>query len=181
MPYSLRPRPSAPAIVLLAAICLSSFAGAQSERPSFGEEVDVRVVNVDVFVTDKKGRRVPGLSREDFRVFQDGEEVEISNFSRIEGREVSRPVGVRAEELPTSPGGELPQQMAEDLTVVIYIDNSTLTQPHRNRVLGDLATFVERQSGDGVQFMVAVFNPGLEILTPVTTDAAVTTQAPPAA
>jgi VWFA-related protein len=145
---------------------------------SFGEQVDVRVVNVDVYVTDKKGRRISGLGREDFRVLQDGRPVEISNFSQVQGRHARRePANLEAQPLQTGFEGESLEPIVEDVTVVIYIDNSTLTQPHRNRVLDDLEAFVEEQSTAGVRFMVAAFNPGLEILTPVTADAELARQA----
>ena len=66
----------------------SQFAAAQEETGSptpigglgFVDEVDVRVVNVDVFVRDGAGRPIKDLGREDFRLLQDGKEVPISNF-----------------------------------------------------------------------------------------------------
>jgi hypothetical protein len=41
--------------------------GAQPEAP-FGEQIDVRVVNVEVVVTDAAGQRVPDLAAGDFRL-----------------------------------------------------------------------------------------------------------------
>src|SRR5688572_6141379 len=49
----------------------------QSSDPSaepFGEVIDVRVVNVEVVVTDREGKRVTGLQPGDFRLRVDGEE-----------------------------------------------------------------------------------------------------------
>ena len=51
-----------------------------SAAPSFGETVEVNVVNVEVYVTDRKGNRVTGLKKEDFDLFEDGKRVEIVNF-----------------------------------------------------------------------------------------------------
>src|SRR4051812_26438998 len=50
-----------------------------AERPTYFESVDVHVVNVEVYVADRDGRRVPGLKREDFELFEDGAPVKISN------------------------------------------------------------------------------------------------------
>ncbi|MFY9825785.1 MAG: hypothetical protein WAM82_30705, partial [Thermoanaerobaculia bacterium] len=41
---------------------------------SFGESIDVRVVNVEAVVTNRKGGRVPGLTAADFRLLVDGRE-----------------------------------------------------------------------------------------------------------
>ena len=46
----------------------------------FFETVDVNVVNVEVYVTDKEGNPVPGLTQDDFVLLEDGDPVEISNF-----------------------------------------------------------------------------------------------------
>ena len=54
----------------------------------FGEVLDVRVVNVEVVVTDKDGERVRGLDAKDFRLKVDGKEVPIDYFSEILGGEV---------------------------------------------------------------------------------------------
>ena len=47
---------------------------------AFLDEVDVTVVNIEVFVRDKDGSPVTDLGIGDFRVFQDGERREITNF-----------------------------------------------------------------------------------------------------
>ena len=55
--------------------------GAQSaEEGVFFETVDVNVVNVQVFVTDKKGNPVTGLGIDDFEVFENKQPVKISNL-----------------------------------------------------------------------------------------------------
>ena len=47
---------------------------------AFVDELEVTVVNIVAYVTDKDGAAVTNLTRDDFRVFQDGEERPISNF-----------------------------------------------------------------------------------------------------
>ena len=51
----------------------------------FGEVLDVRVVNLEVVVTDRDGIPVRGLLPEDFILKVDGEEVAIEYFSEIRG------------------------------------------------------------------------------------------------
>lgn len=50
---------------------------------SFGEVIDVRVLNLEVAVTDKDGRQVPDLQPQDFRLLIDGEVVPIEFLSEI--------------------------------------------------------------------------------------------------
>ena len=72
----------------------------QEEPPSiFGEEIDVRVINVEVVVTDAKGNRVTDLKPGDFRLKVDGKQVPIEYFTEIrEGQAVAAP----APEIPTA-------------------------------------------------------------------------------
>src|ERR1700759_3191883 len=43
-----------------------------------------RLVLLDVVVTDKSGKPLPGLNKEDFTVFEDGQPQRISNFETPE-------------------------------------------------------------------------------------------------
>src|SRR5271166_3284352 len=49
--------------------------------PDYSIKVNVPLVNVDVLVTTKNGQFVPGLKKENFRVFEDGTSQEITNFN----------------------------------------------------------------------------------------------------
>lgn len=66
---------------------LSQPAGQEGESPPaellFGEEIDVRVVNLEVVVENRGGERVPGLQRDDFRILVDGEEVDVDYFTEV--------------------------------------------------------------------------------------------------
>jgi len=49
--------------------------------PDYSIHVDVPLVNVDVMVTTKDGQTIPGLKKENFKVFEDGAEQTVSNFN----------------------------------------------------------------------------------------------------
>jgi VWFA-related protein len=49
--------------------------------PDYSIKVNVPLVNVDVMVTTKTGQFVPGLKRENFRLFEDGSQQQISDFN----------------------------------------------------------------------------------------------------
>jgi Ca-activated chloride channel family protein len=81
--------------VLLAALLLNSFgqtpqtAAPKHPRPEeVGEgdivRVDTTLVGVPVTVLDREGRFVPGLKREDFHIYEDGEEQPVAYFAPVE-------------------------------------------------------------------------------------------------
>jgi VWFA-related protein len=49
--------------------------------PDYSIKVNVPLVNVDVLVTTKAGGYVAGLKKDNFRIFEDGEAQQISNFN----------------------------------------------------------------------------------------------------
>src|SRR3954451_2824092 len=69
---------------LLLVAAWPALAAAPPATPSFGESVEVNVVNVDVYAVDKAGRRVTGLGKDDFELLEDGKKVAISNFAVVE-------------------------------------------------------------------------------------------------
>jgi VWFA-related protein len=56
-----------------------------TQIPQLGETMDVSIINVDVFVTGADGRRVHGLTRNDFEVYENGVLQPISNFAEYSG------------------------------------------------------------------------------------------------
>ena len=80
----------------IAALLLAAFPAIAQEEPLpdlFAEVLDVRVVNVEVVVTDQDGNRVQGLHASDFELLVDAEPVPIDYFTEIdEGRAVARDV-----------------------------------------------------------------------------------------
>lgn len=69
--------------LVLAAICVIGFSsvGFAQEEPI---KIDVELVNLKVIVMDRQGRRIRGLKKEDFAVYDDGAEQEISHFAAEE-------------------------------------------------------------------------------------------------
>jgi VWFA-related protein len=50
--------------------------------PDYSISVQVPVVNLDVLVTTKDGQTVPGLSKDNFKVFEDGQAQQVSTFNQ---------------------------------------------------------------------------------------------------
>jgi len=142
----------------------------------FIDEVDVTVVNVDVYVRDSKGRPISGLTADDFRVFQDGIEMPISNFVELD-REIieHRHVTSAADKvLPPPPKPE--DDKAPDtidvrpVYVMIYVDNENLDPMQRNRVLRRVREFVTENLVGPVAMMVVSYERSVKVLEPFTDD-----------
>ena len=61
-------------------MCPTSLRG-QTAIPSLGESIEIAIVNVDVVVTDADGKRVHGLTRDDFQVYENGKLQPLSHFA----------------------------------------------------------------------------------------------------
>src|ERR1700759_628030 len=112
-----------PTAALLLALPLPAQQAPIPDQP-FVEAIDVSVANVEVTVTDREGRSVRGLTREDFDLFVDGRKVEIVNFSEIaEGSPVptreAAPAPAPAEAAPApQQAAPLPPPEAPPLSMV---------------------------------------------------------------
>jgi len=121
-----------------------------SEAGTFTDVVDVRVVNVDVYVSDRSGRHISGLSREFFELLVDGEPMPLSNFYHEVGgraRESSRPLDLRAESRDDpsfTPLEEVQATAGRRNHVVVLIDHTRLETANRKRAFKALRQAVDR-------------------------------------
>lgn len=143
----------------------------------FLDTVNVSVVNVDVYVTDKQGNRVTGLTRDDFDLFEDGKPVAITNFYAVEaGKAVNAPETVTPAPAPGPPGppGSSPDQVTvpEDqrLRLVVYIDNFNINPLHRNRVMRELRVFLTQKLSRADQVMLVSYDRSLKVRRNFTAD-----------
>ena len=168
---------------IVAASVLSGAAPAPKPSPAaskptefFGESLDVTVVNVDVYVTDKSGNRVKGLTQADFELFEDKKPVAVTNFYAVEaGRPVRQldPDGLAPTEAPTSARSveEIPDE--QRLSLIVYIDNFNLRPFNRNRVLRELRQFLNEKVRPGDRVMLVTYDRELHVRRPFTTDPSV--------
>jgi VWFA-related protein len=123
---------------LLAGLILTFPVFAQStdanESPAFGEVVDVRVVNLEVVVTDGRAP-VAGLGSEDFQLLVDGEEVPIEYFTEVrDGFAVEAGAASGVTAVPALAPGE-----SVGTRFLVFVDDYFSMPTHRNRVLDELA------------------------------------------
>ena len=149
-----------PALLLLSATALA-------QAPPLVETMEVRVVNLDVVVTDRSGRRVTGLTRNDFEVLEGKKPQTITPFSEIDGGAA----------LPVSapPTADAPQATepppARGATIVFYIDASSIDAKRRHTVFKELQDFVPRIMKPGDRATVMSWHRRLHTLQPFTRSA----------
>lgn len=146
----------------------------------FVDTVDVQVVNVDVYVTDKQGNRVTGLTKDDFELYEDKRPVKVTNFYAVEGgHEVGGDEAGRAARANPATSPEVPlayRQRSEEvpseqrLFLVVYIDNFNIHPANRNRVLEDLGYFLSTEVQTGDEVMLVSYDRSLKVRRPFTAD-----------
>ena len=117
--------------LLLAALPV---AGQESPLPDlFSDVIDVRVVNVEVVVTDRKGKRIPGLQASDFELRVDGTQVPIEFFTEIDDGRARATSDDDTDNLLS-----LAPDDAVGTNYLIFIDDLFAIRQRRNRVLNRL-------------------------------------------
>lgn len=138
--------PRATVLALLLGLLVPA-AFAQTAGETFYENVDVSVVNIEVFVTDRRGKRVAGLTKDDFEVYEDGKRVEITYFHAAEGtgRQPARPGAAGTPE-------------REQLQLAVYFDLQNLPDSARPRLIGAIEGFVTSRARPDEQVLLASYS-----------------------
>ena len=152
---------------------------AESSDGAFFETVDVNVVNVEVYVHDKRGNPITGLTKDDFIITEDKRPVTITNFYVMED---GRPAGPSAELAlpePTVPGRPAMPTIPEDqrLHLVVYIDNFNIRPFNRNRTLAKVRQFLHDHVDSGDLTMLVSYDRSLKVRHPFTRDASLISSA----
>jgi VWFA-related protein len=136
---------------LLALTVLASVAFAQENPPAtqqappvFKESVEVRVMDLDVAVTDSQGRPVPDLTREDFTVKVDGRTVPIDYFARVDQGTIHAPDLASASPDRVLDVYKSGAEVFVPRHFLIYVDSGDLSPGLRNRALDQLKDFITR-------------------------------------
>jgi VWFA-related protein len=166
----------------LAALLLAALpaAAASSGTPSFGDSINVRVVNIDVYVTDRGGHRVTGLERDDFQVLEDGKPVAVAAYSEVAPPRsaaavkgpapAGRAAGGRAQEKAAGPAEAIDAE--RQLSLVVFIDNLHIRPQNRTRVVEQIRKFLAQGSRPGDRVLLATYDNNLRVRQPFTSDRA---------
>jgi VWFA-related protein len=125
---------------------------------AFVDEVQVTVVNIDVFVRDRQGNAVTGLPKEQFRLLQDGQERNLSHFAAYTREMISEIMAAREQKPATLPevptANEGPVDNVQPVHIVLYVDNENIRPFDRNRVLAEVRQFIDQVMQPHVEVMV---------------------------
>jgi VWFA-related protein len=142
----------------------------------FFDTVEVNLVNLEVYVTDKKGNPITGLTKDDFEVFEEKRPVKITNFFTVEGGHpvlLSEGETVAAAALPVD--GVLPETVAplpmpadQRLYLVVYVDNFNIRPFNRNRVFRRIREFLVEQLSADDRVMLVSYDRSLHYRHPFT-------------
>src|SRR5215212_3128203 len=117
-----------------------------AELPKLVENIDVRIINVDVVVTDRKGNPVKSLKKEDFELYENNRPVALSNFYEVAGgRAISPDIEPEPAPAPATPGATARQEVPDNLRrrIIFYVDNLSMAPFNRNRVFTQMKEFVK--------------------------------------
>jgi len=142
----------------------------------FMEIVDVEIINIDTWVTDRNGDPVGGLEKDDFLVYRDGQPVEVTNFYAVSGGRPTPPSLTGAEALDDPVRAPIPRLSVPESTIapehglwlIAYVDNYNIHPIERNRILPDLERFLRRSLDAGAQVMIVSYNRSLDVRQPFT-------------
>ncbi len=139
---------------------------------SFHETAQVNLVNVEVVVTDKAGRRVAGLRKEEFEIYEDGVLVPITNFFAAES---PHPPAAPAAPAAADAADQAPVPVEQRLSLVLFVDNVGVSPAQRNVALTNAAALAESAFKlPSVEVMVVSHGPRTRIYQPFTNSVATT-------
>lgn len=163
--------------LITAAVLSLPLAAQRNKEPELQplvERIDVRVINVDVVVTDRRGNPVSGLTKDDFEIYENGTKKVISNFYEVEGQKAKN-IAVEVPGEPAAATAVKPpvDEINEDLKrrIIFYVDNLSLAPFNRNRVFQQMKDFVKQAMRPGDEAMIATYNRSMKIRVPFTRDA----------
>jgi VWFA-related protein len=166
-------------IYTAALFCLLLFsfsALAQTPTPTPPDDEDVvkittALIQVDVTVTDKKGKIVTNLKPEDFEIYENGERQTITNFSFISAAPSATPApspSKNAAPVAAPPVSIKPEQVKR--TIALVVDDLTLSFESTYYVQQSLKKFVNEQMQDGDLVAIIRTGAGIGALQQFTSD-----------
>lgn len=155
---SISRRLAAAAVVLVPSLLLS-----QAAPPPLTERLEVRVVNVDVTVTDRDGRPVTGLGPQDFELWEDGVRQEVSGFYEI------RDAAVQAASEGTAQPAPVQDRFRRRM--MLLFDNNSVSKVSRNAAIDYVTTFIDNEFSEDYEWsVVATGGSEVRTLQPFTND-----------
>lgn len=153
---------------LLLLLALAPAANAQLDK--LVESIEVRVTNIDVVVTDKDGNPVTGLTKDDFRVYEDGKLQPLTNFYEVREAVATRRNTADASVAATNDAATAVMHDPRQRRVIFFIDNYSMHPSKRAEVLRSIQKFFDQLLVPGDEAAIVTWNRGLKIVRSFTGD-----------
>lgn len=159
--------------LLLAAAVLvanSSPLGAQ-----YVEQIDVAIANVDVVVTDRDGKPVRGLTKDDFTLYENGKAQPITNFSAFDVARETMVTAATGPE-PTAPAAPPPVQPRPRL-IVLFVDIDEIEPVPRKTFFAGLGQYLDKAMRPGDYLTLLTWTNRVRVILPPVSDRKIVTEA----
>ena len=164
-------------------VFLSTAASAQVPSPSPSPtpvdndvvKISTTLIQVDVTVTDRKGKPITDLKPEDVEIYENGKKQKITNFSFVSsGRPVGAKTDTKTGSKSTDPGFQLPPPPVRPenvrRTMAIVVDDLTMSFESVPTTRDAVRTFVREQMQEGDLVAILRTGTGIGLLQQFTTD-----------
>lgn len=135
-----------------------------------GETIEVSIVNVDVVVTDKAGKRVTGLTADDFEIREGGKVQPITNFAEYRSDLAGGVTGIE-----TTPGAETPAPAAvarPKRNVVVFVEAVRLPPHQAREMFASIRTLLRETIDKGDRATIITWQNAVLVRQPFTDDRA---------
>jgi VWFA-related protein len=154
------PRTAALGLFLSLACLPAGAQDAPTAEETFSDQIEVSLVNLEVIVTDKSGKPLPDLRKEDFEVLEDGKPVEVTNFYAESGQQAAATAA--AADTAARP-------VDQRLNLVVFVDDYNMEPQNRGAILDGVRDFLGKSLSPGDRVMVVRYGRSLEVRKPFTT------------
>ncbi len=173
------------AMLLPLAWCLSALPSAQSQgkqdkskeqrtQDAATVRIDTELVQIDVVVTDKQGKLISNLKREDFQILEDGKPQTVSHFSvGTSGRQATWlriPPRSANNDKPNAPANVPQQTFTAGRYLVLAVDDVHLSAGNLMLAKKSLSKFLEQQIGTTDQVALVTTTGALGMYQQFTSD-----------
>ncbi|HYI09941.1 MAG TPA: VWA domain-containing protein [Thermoanaerobaculia bacterium] len=144
---------------------------AVSLQAQLAETIEVRITNVDVVVTDKAGKPVTGLTKDDFEIVEAGKQQPITNFYEIRDAAADAVPAVEGQTAAPASVAEVPQEVTRR-RIVVFVDNFTIHPLSRNQAFEAVEKSLDTLLRPGDEAMIVFWQGTTHDLAPFTADRA---------
>ncbi|MCU1229228.1 MAG: hypothetical protein JWO97_2112, partial [Acidobacteria bacterium] len=129
---------------LTATLLIALYAAtANAQLEQLAESIEVRVTNIDVVVTDRAGHPIPGLTREDFEIYEDGKLQPLTNFYEIRDTTEPHAANTTIATSGAAPATDVPNDVRRR-RILFFVDNYSIEMFRRASVVRAIDKFLDK-------------------------------------